>query len=423
MLVPVHERFGRIHYAWVVAGASFVALVMAAGFRSTTGVLLVPLHEAFGWSHETIGLAVSLNLVVYGAASPFAAAFIERFGLRRVMVVALVTIAGSSTLSIWMSSPWQLYLLWTVNGAATAAIAIPLAAIVSNRWFVSRRGLLTGLLSASNASGQLVFLPALAVLAGIDWRLVAVAVAGVALLVVTPVVGVFVRNRPADVGAVPYGATEDFTPAPTAMNPFRAAVAGFADVCRSRTFWLLAGSFFVCGATTNGLISTHLIPAAHDHGISEVAAAGLLALIGGFDIVGTVASGWLTDRYDSRVLLSWYYGMRGLSLIALPFLLSGPHGVLLAFAIVYGLDWVSTVPPTATLTADTFGRHRVGVLFGWIFAAHQLGAAFAAATAGAIRTAEGSYTIAFVGAGILGIAAALLVTRIARTPREATAAA
>ena len=419
----MNERFGRIHYAWVVAGASFVALVMAAGFRSTTGVLLVPLHDAFGWSHETIALAASLNLVVYGAASPFAAAFIERFGLRRVMVVALVTIAASSTLTIWMSSPWQLYLLWTVNGAATAAIAIPLATIVSNRWFLTRRGLLTGMLSASNASGQLVFLPVLAVLAGIDWRLVAVAVAAMALFVVTPIVAVFVRNRPADVGLKPYGATRDFAPPPPAANPFRAAIAGFRDARRSRTFWLLAGSFFVCGATTNGLITTHLIPAAHDNGISEVAAAGLLALIGGFDIVGTICSGWLTDRYDSRFLLFWYYGLRGLSLIALPFLLSGPHGVLLAFAIVYGLDWVSTVPPTAALTADTFGRHRVGVLFGWIFAAHQLGAAFAAATAGAIRTAEGSYTIAFIGAGCLGILASVLVTRIVRAPREAPATA
>ena len=282
---------------------------------------------------------------------------------------------------------------------------------------------MTGLLATSNASGQLVFLPVLAVLASFDWRWVAIAVAAVAIFVVTPVVAVFVRNTPADIGLHPYGATMDVAPPPPVSNPFRAAVAGLATAGRSRTFWLLAGSFFVCGATTNGLIATHLIAAAHDHGIAEVTAAGLLALIGGFDIVGTVASGWLTDRHNSRTLLFVYYGLRGLSLIALPFLLAGTHSILVVFAVVYGLNWASTVPPTAALTADAFGRHNVGVLFGWIFAAHQFGAAFAAEAAGAIRTVEGNYELAFIGAGALGLAAAVLVTRIARRPSAIPATA
>lgn len=424
MLAAMRELTrGHVHYAWIVAGAGFIALVMAAGFRSTTGVLIVPLHDEFGWTHATISLAVAVNLLVYGLASPFAAALVERFGLRPVMLIALGAIAASSLASTQMESPWQLVLLWIVNGAGTAAIALPLATIIATRWFVTRRGLLTGLLSTSNASGQLVFLPALAVLSGYGWRWVCVAVAVVALLVVAPIVGIFIRNRPSDIGLRPFGATEDVPPPPPPSNPFRAAVAGLGAAARSRTFLLLAGSFFVCGATTNGLISTHLIPAAHDHGISAVTAAGLLALIGGFDLVGSVTSGWLTDRHDSRRLLFGFYTLRGLSLIALPFVLAGPHAVLLAFALVYGLNWVSTVPPTAALTADRFGRDNVGVLFGWIFGAHQLGAAFAAFTAGALRTASDGYTMAFIGAGCLGFVAALLVLRIPRRARQALAPA
>lgn len=421
--VPRETTGGKIHYAWVVAGAAFVALVMSAGFRATSGVLLIPLHLAFGWSHETISLAVAINLMVYGLASPFAAAAIERFGMRRVMVIALVVIGLSALVTTQMTAPWQLYLLWgVVNGAATSAIAIPLAAIVANRWFVKRQGFVTGLLSASNASGQLIFLPFLAWVAGFDWRWAAVTVAAAALLIVVPVVAAFIRDHPAQIGLRPFGSDVDVPLPPRPSNPFRQAVAGLGLASRSPTFWLLAGSFFICGATTNGLVSTHLIPAAHDHGITQVTAAGLLAVIGAFDIVGTVGSGWLTDRYDSRWLLFWYYGLRGLSLIALPFLLAGPQASLIAFAIFYGLDWVSTVPPTAALTAQTFGRAHLGIVFGWIFGAHQLGAAFAAETAGAIRTLSGDYEVAFIGAGVLALLASALVLRIARRPGRAALA-
>lgn len=397
---------------------------MAAGFRSTAGVLLVPLHEAFGWSHEAISLAVGINLVCYGLGAPFAAALVERFGMRRIMLAGLVTIAVSSLLTLKMTATWQLYLLWgVVNGTATGAIAIPLAAIVASRWFVARRGLVAGLLGASNASGQLVFLPLLAWLAGFDWRYAAAAVSAAALLIVVPVVVAFVRDHPSDIGARAFGATTDYVRAAPIGNPFTATVRAVVDVSRSRTLWLLAGSFFICGLTTNGLVQTHLIPAAHDHGIAQVTAAGLLALIGVFDIVGSTVSGWLTDRHDPRWLLFWYYGLRGLSLVALPFLLTGPHSTLVVFAVVYGLDWVATVPPTITLTARAFGPTRVGILFAWIFGSHQLGAALAAQGAGMIRTLAGDYGWAFYAAGGLGGVAALLSILIRFRPNETAAAA
>ena len=407
---------GRLHYAWVVVGVGFVALVMSAGFRSTAGVLLIPLHDEFGWSHETIGLAVSVNLLCFGLGAPFAAGFVERFGMRRVVSVALGVIAVSSLLTLGMTEPWQLFLLWgVVNGTATGAVSVPLAAIIANRWFVARRGLVTGVLTASNASGQLVFLPLLAWIAGFDWRYAALLVAVAALGLVLPLVAVFMRDRPGDVGERPYGAGPGWEEPPPAPAAFGAAIAGLRAGARSRTFWLLAGTFFVCGATTNGLVSTHLIPAAHDHGITQVAAASLLALVGVFDIVGTVGSGWLTDRYDPRQLLLAYYGFRGLALLALPFAFGSQYAALVGFAVVYGLDWVATVPPTSALATSTFPR-QAGVVFAWIFSAHQLGAAMAAWAAGLVRTATGEYTLAWATAGGLALLAAVAVLFIAAKP-------
>jgi predicted MFS family arabinose efflux permease len=410
----------RFHYAWVVVAVGFLTLVMAAGFRATAGVLLLPLHDEFGWSVGAISLAVSINLLCYGLASPFAAALVERAGVRPVVAGALGIVAASSVLSILMTSPWQLFLLWGVNGCATGAIAVPLAAILANRWFVRRRGLVTGLLTASNASGQLVFLPLLAWLAGFDWRYAAVTVAATSLVVVLPAVALFLRERPADVGLRPFGAAEDWIEPPRAPGGIGAALSGLALAARSTTFWILAATFFVCGATTNGLISTHLIPAAHDHGITEVTAASLLALVGAFDAVGTLASGWLTDRYDNRILLLAYYGLRGLSLLALPLAFASQHSALIAFAVVYGLDWVATVPPTAGLTTASFGVARAGVVFAWIFAAHQLGAATAAWAGGFVRDWTGEYGPVFVGAGVLALIAAGLVLLIRRRGPAAT---
>ena len=407
----------RVHYAWVIAGVAFLALVMASGFRSVTGVLLLPLHDEFGWSHETIGLAVSLNLLCFGLGAPFAAALVERAGVRRVVAGSLAVIAVSALLTIRMTETWQLFLLWgVVNGLATGAVSVPLAAIIANRWFVARRGLVTGLMTASYASGQLVFLPALAWLAGFDWRWAALAIAGFALLLVLPVVLRFMRDRPEDIGLTPYGADEGWQPPPAGAPAFGAALSGLTMAMRTKVFWLLAGTFWVCGATTNGLISTHLIPAAHDHGITQVTAAGLLALVGLFDVVGTTASGWLTDRYDPRILLLAYYGLRGLSLLALPLAFDSAHAAMFAFAVVYGLDWVATVPPTSALATAHFGQ-QAGVVFAWIFAAHQLGAATAAWGAGLIRTETGGYTPAFLAAGGLALVAAVAVLLIQRAGR------
>ena len=412
------ERRG-IHYGWIVAGVSLLTLITAAGFRSTTGVLIVPLQDEFGWSRATISAAVSINLVLYGLGGPFAAGLYDRIGVRRVIAGALVVIAASSSLTTQMDSPWHLDLLWGVaNGLATGAIGVTLAAVIASRWFVRRRGLVTGMLTASNATGQLVFLPLLGwIVQAHGWRTAALTVSTVALLVVLPLVLLFLRDRPADLGLRPYGAVED-DPAPAAGNPFSAALRGLAAATGTRTFWLLSASFFVCGATTNGLIGTHLIPAAMDHGYSEVTAASLLAVIGVFDLVGTLCSGWLTDRYDARWLLFWYYGFRGLSLLALPFVIGSTHLGLIAFLVFYGLDWVATVPPTVALTAAAFGRERVGVVFGWIFGAHQLGAAVAAWGAGAARTWLGDYQSAFVTAGLLSLVASGLVIRIAAAHRS-----
>ncbi|MFL5963438.1 MAG: MFS transporter [Gaiellaceae bacterium] len=409
----------RVHYSWIIAAVGLVTLITSAGFRSTTGILIVPLQDEFGWSRATISFAIAINLVIYGLGGPFAAAFVDKYGMRRVITVAVLGISLGAGLSTLMTAPWQLDVLWgVVNAAATGAISVPLGAMIANRWFARRRGLITGLLTASNASGQLIFLPLLAwIVTQWGWRYAAGTAAAVALVVVLPLVLVFFRDRPSDLGLAPYGG-DVIEPAPAVTgNPFASAVRMLGAVRHSRAFWLLAGSFFICGASTNGLIGTHLIPAAMDHGFGEVAAASLLATIGVFDLVGTLASGWLTDRYDPRLLLAWYYGLRGLSLLALPYVFGSPRFGLILFVVFYGLDWVATVPPTVALTAEIFGRESVGVVFGWIFAAHMAGAAVAAWGAGAARTWFGGYGWAFGTSGLLCLFAVGLVTQIARGPQ------
>ncbi len=404
---------GRAHYAWLIVVVTFVTLITTAGFRATPGVLIVPLQDEFGWSRATISLAVSLGLLLFGLTAPFSAALMERFGVRRVMLCALLTISLGAGLTTLMSAPWQLDLLWgVVVGGATGAVSVPLAATIANRWFWERRGLVTGILTASNAGGQMVFLPVLALLVtAYGWRWAPIAVVAVAMLLVFPVVALVVHDRPQSLGLEPYGATGPVAVPERSSRPFRPAIDGLKLGVASPTFWLLCSSFFICGLSTNGLIGTHLIPAAVDHHMTEVAGASLLALMGVFDIVGTTVSGWLTDRVDPRRLLAWYYALRGLAVIALPYAF-GSTAALVAFAVFYGLDWVATVPPTVALAADSFGRERVGIVFGWIFAAHQVGAAFAAWAAGASRTWTGSYTLAFVTAGVLCLVAAGLSLRI-----------
>jgi sugar phosphate permease len=404
---------GRRHYAWLIVLVTFVTLITTAGFRATPGVLIVPFQQEYGWSRGSISLGVSIGLLLYGLTAPFSAALMERFGVRRVMLVALATISAGAALTTLMSSVWQYDLLWgVVVGSATGAVAVPLAATVATRWFWEKRGLVTGILTASNASGQMIFLPALAAIAtAFGWRAAALTVAGVAVFVVFPIAAIFVRDRPQSVGLEPYGAPEPVPVPPRAEKPFKPAIDGLKLGAQSRDFWLLAATFFVCGLSTNGLIGTHLIAAAEDHHMSAVAGASLLGVVGIFDAVGTVVSGWLTDRYDPRKLLAWYYALRGLAVIVLPFAF-GSLWTLSAFVVFYGLDWVATVPPTVALTADTFGRERAGVVFAWIFASHQLGAATASWAAGATRGSFGTYTPSFLAAGVFCFAASMLALRI-----------
>jgi predicted MFS family arabinose efflux permease len=404
---------GRIHYAWVVFAVAFVTLMAAAGFRSTPGVLIEPLEEEFGWSKATIGAAASVNLVLFGLIGPFAAALMGRFGLRRVVICALGLIAAGALATTQMDAAWQLIALWGfVVGIGAGCLAVVFAATVASRWFVARRGFVTGALTAATASGQLVFLPLLSRLAGtVGWRWVSITIALSALAVV-PLVALFLRDRPEDVGLVPYGATADHQPVAPIAHPIRAAFEGLRSAWSSGAFWLLVGSFWVCGLSTNGLIQTHFIPAAADHGIDEVNAATLLALVGVFDVLGTLGSGWLSDRVDPRKLLLVYYGLRGLSLLVLhPALEAGGAG-LGGFMVFYGLDWVATVPPTVALCAQVFGPARAPVVFGWVFASHQLGAAAAAWGAGATRDVLGSYQPAFVVAGFACLMAAVAVRYI-----------
>jgi sugar phosphate permease len=408
----------KVHYAWVVLGVTFVVLLISAAIRATSGVLIVPLEREFGWSRSTISVAISLSLLLYGLIGPFAAGLVNRYGPRRVMALSAFLIGAGSLSTIAMKQPWHLVALWgVVIGSGTGIIAIVLGATVVQRWFHLHKGLALGLLTASSATGQLVFLPVLARLVeSSGWRSAVIAISTVALLV-APFTFLLMRDRPQDKGLRPYGLPDsEPVPTPVGGNPVVAALSALRMASRSREFWILAGSFFVCGASTNGLVGTHLIPACMDHGIPEVQAAGLLALMGIFDLVGTTASGWLSDRYDNRLLLLTYYGFRGLSLLYLPYGFTPEGHGLTLFAVFYGLDWIATVPPTVALTRQTFGAEKAGLVFGWILAAHQVGAAVSASFAGFIRTYEGNYDHAFMIAGGLCIISAIGVLFAGKQP-------
>ncbi len=408
----------KVHYGWIVVAVTFLTLLVGAGVRSTPGILMVPLESEFQWSRATISFAVAINLLLYGLMGPFAAALMDRFGVRRTMLTAIALIGAGVALTTVMRESWQMVLLWGfVVGAGVGTTGTVLSATVASRWFTERRGLVIGILTASAAAGQLIFLPALAgITTSFGWRPMVLTVTAVAI-VVFPIVAALMRERPEDVGLAPYGETLVGSSPPHAVgNPIALAFRTLGQALRARDFWLLAGSFFICGASTNGLIATHLIPACLDHGIPEVTGAGLLAAMGLFNFVGTTGSGWLSDRVDNRILLSVYYGLRGLSLLYLPFSFVSFYGLSL-FALFYGLDWIATVPPTVRLTANAFGRERAAIVYGWIFAAHQLGSAAAAFVAGVLRMDLGSYLEAFMLAGFLCFIAAVIVMFIGVTPR------
>jgi len=402
---------GRIHYAWVIAAVTFAVIVITAGVRAAPGVLIVPLEQEFHWSRATISFAIGINLLLYGAIGPFAAALMDRFGVRRVMILAVVFSAVGVAASPAMHHSWQLIVLWgVVVGVSTGFIGAYLAAFIAARWFRAQQGLVIGILTAGNAAGQLVFLPAMAALAThAGWRVMSLALAG-ATIVLAPVLMLWMRDRPAEVGLAPYGSTLAHPPMQKVPgNPFTVPFLALREGARTRDFWLLAGAYFVCGASTNGLIGTHLIPACVDHGLSEVVGAGLLAVTGVFAFLGGASSGWLADRYDNRILLAWYYGLRGLSLMYLPFAFDMSFYGLSLFSMFYGLDWIASVPPTVRLLSRVVGNEKTGIMVAWITVIHQVGGAAAAFMGGLMRISFGSYVEAFMLSGLMCIAAALMV--------------
>jgi MFS family permease len=421
-LAPALARRG-VHYGWVMVALAFLVSLSSAGALGILGALLLPLQRDFGWDTGAISGALALRLLLFGMIAPFAAALLQRYGLRRTVTAALTLVGLGVLLSMGMAEVWQLWLSWGVlTGIGTGMTALVLGATVANRWFAQRRGLVLGILTAANATGQLAFLPLAVWLAQTEgWRVAmlpglgACALAGALMLL-------FGRDHPAELGLNAYGdSAAAVAPRPSAPagNAVRNAFRALADASGSRVFWILFATFMVCGLSTNGLIQTHFIPLCSDFGMAEVQAASVLAMMGAFDFVGTIASGWLSDRYDNRKLLFWYYGLRGLSLLFLPMSTFSLYGLSL-FAVFYGLDWIATVPPTVKLAGEAFGRERAPLVFGWVFTAHQLGAALAALGAGMSRDALASYLPAFYLAGAACLLAAVLAMSV--RPNRAGAA-
>jgi MFS family permease len=409
----------RVHYGWIVAGVTFLALLAAAGVRSSPGIFIVPIETEFGWTRTTVSSAIAINLLLYGLLGPFSAAFMDRIGIRATAIIAFAIMAAGMLGTLVMTASWQMMLLWgVVIGTGSGIASLVMGAVVANRWFIAQRGLVMGLLTASFAAGQLIFLPLLAkIVTEHSWRWASALIVAVILLMI-PVVAVFLRDHPRDCGLKPYGAPDDFVdaPRPKPVNPFASAFASLGEAVASRDFWLLSASYWVCGATTNGLIGTHLIPFCIESGIPAQTAAGVLASMGIFNFIGTTASGWLSDRFDSRVLLFWYYSLRGVSLLFLPYIFDFSFFGLTLFTVFYGLDWIATVPPTVRLAGNSFGVARAGMMFGWITAMHQVGSATAAAGAGWLHDTVGSYTSSFLVSGALCFLAALAVLPVGRKP-------
>lgn len=405
----------KIHPAWIAAIVTFFTLVATAGFRSAPSVLMIPLEDSFGWGRDQISLAISINVLLFGLTAPFAAALMDRFGIRKVVMCALTTVGLGAASTIFITQTWHLVALWgVVVGIGTGSMALVFAATIANRWFVTNRGLVIGILTAASAAGQLIFLPGLSALAADHgWRAISITVA-LGAFVMVPVIAFFLRERPSDIGMKPYGAPMNWVEPPrNTTNAAVIAIETLKSAMKVRNFWFLTGSFFVCGLSTSGLIGTHFIPAAHDHGMGQVAAASLLALVGVFDVVGTLASGWLTDRMDPKKLLFFYYFLRGISLYLLPSILfTSVHASTLVFVIFYGLDWVATVPPTVILCRTVLGPERATVVYGWVFAAHQIGGSIAAFGAGILRVQLGDYALAFYVSGFLCVITAFAVLKI-----------
>jgi sugar phosphate permease len=410
------------HYAWFVLIVSFLTTLTGAGIRSSPSVMINPFEAEFGWNRAAIAAAISLNLLLFGVAAPISGRLMDRYGPRVVMIGGLLTLAAGVAATTFMNALWQLVLLWgIVVGLAAGGTSSVLSATVAQRWFVARRGLALGLLNSASSTGQLIILPTLmVVIVASGWRAGSMLLAA-SCLVLAGLVFFFMRNEPSDVGLEPFGegSPEEGKGTGALRHARGASNISMREVIRTPTFWLLCGSFFICGGTANGLVGTHLIPHSIDHGIPQVTAAATLGIMGGMNFVGTVFSGWLTDRINTRKLLAMVYALRGLSLFILPFVTD--YSQLFVFAVVYGLDWFATVPPTIALTGDTFGKNAIGTVYGWIFLSHQLGAAAMALGGGVIRVWLGDYSLAFVIGGALGLIAAGLALKIPLPARPAAA--
>lgn len=416
------KKTERLHYGWVVLGITFFAILVAAGMRSVTGVIMIPLENEYGWSRADISLAFAINLTIYGFSGPFIAAWMEKLGIRKLMVYAMITLVIGIGLSLVMTDVWQLHVLWgIIIGIGSGVFLTVLSATVANRWFEKRRGMVVGLLMSSTAAGQMIFLPLLsAIIESHSWRYALFVFIFLGIIII-PFIVLLMRDDPSEKGILPYGATEFIKKDISSQqeNPIKTAFNGLGIGVKKWPFWLLCISFFICGLSTSGLMGTHFIPASVHHGIPEVRAASLFAFMGIFNIIGTLFSGWLSDRFDNGWLLFWYYGLRGLSLLILPYAFESQSYIMLViFAVFYGLDWIATVPPTVKLATIHFGKERGAVIYGWVLAAHQVGSGVAAYLAGYLYEVQHSYTMTFISAGILCFVATLFVLS-ARTKKTA----
>ena len=407
-------KSGKIHYAWIILIVTFLSVIIAAVTNTMSGVMMIPFEKEFGWSRASISGAFAICITLVGFSGPFIAGLYLKFSVRKVLLVGMGTLLAAILLTTIMTRIWHLFIIWgIIIGLSAGAFLTVLNAYVATTWFEKKRGLALGLLTSSSAAGQLVFLPLMAyIVENYSWRNAVLTIFSFGVFIYV-LLWIFMKNDPADVGVLPLGAEKSNKKQANNVNPVKAAFDGLKLGAKSKVFWLLAASFFVCGFSTSGLIGTHFISLCIDYGYKEVTAASILAFMGIFNIIGTTLSGYISDRFDNRWLLFWYYGLRGLSLLILPFALSTNSIIYLsAFAIFYGMDWIATVPPTIKLATDYFGKEKVGVIYGWIYTAHQLGAGAAAYGGGLVYSWLNAYQSIFIAAGIFCLVATLFVLNI-----------
>ncbi len=407
-------KSGKIHYAWIILIVTFLSVIIAAVTNTMSGVMMIPFEKEFGWSRASISGAFAICITLVGFSGPFIAGLYQKFSVRKVLLLGMGTLLTAILLTTIMSQIWHLFIIWgIIIGLSAGAFLTVLNVYVATTWFEKKRGLALGLLTSSSAAGQLVFLPLMAyIVENYSWRNAVLTIFSFGVFIYV-LLWIFMKNDPADVGVLPLGAEKSNKKQANNINPVKAAFDGLKLGAKSKVFWLLAGSFFVCGFSASGLIGTHFISLCIDYGYKEVTAASILAFMGIFNIIGTTLSGYISDRFDNRWLLFWYYGLRGLSLLILPFALSTNSIIYLsAFAIFYGMDWIATVPPTIKLATDHFGKEKVGVIYGWIYTAHQLGAGAAAYGGGLVYSWLNAYQSIFIAAGVFCLVATLFILNI-----------